>query len=493
MNRATIASWLAIALLTLALMTPALLRPPMTHDSFWIDISWADQFTAEMRRGILWPRWLPQSHGGLGAPVFYFYPPLAFWITGLFGLAGLATWPSLLAAFATLLAASGGAMYLWLRDLGARALPGALLYMALPYHLFDFYRRGALAEFASFAVLPLVALALRRAADGRGFGWLAASYAALVLTHLPMALLASLFLVAPLAVHHIIERRAALVPIGLGLVAGLGLSAAYLVPALSLQHAVAIDQLWAMGQYQAGRWSIWHPGQWASPAGMQLTLTLAGVLAIAAIIALPGRGRFWSLLALTILAIVLGVVPGVWSLPLLAKAQFPWRALAVVEFALVTALAMAPLRPLVLAVATTPALFLSALFLKPVALPDLLTVTDILARHHDVPEYLPAGAPADHFWYSKWALDLAARQPPRMTAHGITTVRRFDFPAWQVRCGGGIVARFPARETRLLSWRGENCSVTRITTGPEWIGRALSALTLIALVARLGVGQRQRG
>ena len=61
------APYLVIAALTLALMIPAMIAHPMLHDSFWIDFVWADQFTAEIARGTLYPRWLPQSHDGLGS------------------------------------------------------------------------------------------------------------------------------------------------------------------------------------------------------------------------------------------------------------------------------------------------------------------------------------------------------------------------------------------------------------------------------------------
>src|SRR5512132_3274268 len=82
----------------LLLITPAALSQPMTHDSFWIDRVWADQFTSELSKGNLYPRWLPLSHGGLGSPVFYYYPPLAFYLIGLFGLIGFPTYASIVAA-----------------------------------------------------------------------------------------------------------------------------------------------------------------------------------------------------------------------------------------------------------------------------------------------------------------------------------------------------------------------------------------------------------
>src|SRR5256885_13913198 len=89
-----------LILIAIALVLPANFSPPLLHDSFEIDWVWADQFTAELARGNFYPRWLPLSDDGLGAPVFYYYPPLSFYLSGLFGLTGLSTYASIIAAFA---------------------------------------------------------------------------------------------------------------------------------------------------------------------------------------------------------------------------------------------------------------------------------------------------------------------------------------------------------------------------------------------------------
>ena len=74
----------------------------MLHDSFWIDHVWASQFTALLREGVIYPRWLPWSHEGLGSPVFYYYPPLAFYLTGAFGLGATPTNPATLVPTASI-------------------------------------------------------------------------------------------------------------------------------------------------------------------------------------------------------------------------------------------------------------------------------------------------------------------------------------------------------------------------------------------------------
>src|SRR5882762_6415994 len=94
--------WIAgIAIVSVAtlLTLPAAVTAPRLNDSFWIDWVWLDQFAEQLRHGVLYPRWLPLSHGGLGSPVFYYYPPLAFYLASIFVLVGLSIYGSIIAAF----------------------------------------------------------------------------------------------------------------------------------------------------------------------------------------------------------------------------------------------------------------------------------------------------------------------------------------------------------------------------------------------------------
>src|SRR5206468_1074455 len=115
------------------LTLPIALGPMRTNDSFWIDWVWVDQFARQLGNGELYPRWLAQSHAGLGSPVFYYYPPLAFYVTAPFVWAGLSVWAAILAMFFVAYVASGASMYWWLNDRAERPLLGAILYLAAPY------------------------------------------------------------------------------------------------------------------------------------------------------------------------------------------------------------------------------------------------------------------------------------------------------------------------------------------------------------------------
>src|SRR5579864_9572208 len=168
----------AITAVAVLIWAPTLL---IAHpgDSFSYDLNWSRQFTHLFWRGELYPRWTGASFEGLGAPTFYFYPPLAFWVTALIGGAA-GGWASaaLQVKLAELffIALSGWTMFLWLRPTAGRlAIAGAILFMLAPYHLDDHYVRGAFAELSAIAMVPLALFGLASIARNERLGatWLA--------------------------------------------------------------------------------------------------------------------------------------------------------------------------------------------------------------------------------------------------------------------------------------------------------------------------------
>lgn len=452
----------------------------MVHDGWWIDIVWADQFADRLRQGTLYPRWLPRSFEGLGAPVFYFYPPTSFYLTAVFQLAGLSPYFALLAAFFVIIASGAVAAWYWLRGWTYRPLLGALFVLAAPYHLCDFYRRGALAETAAVALLPLVAIVLRRSAEQRRFGWLGIVYALLIMSHLPLALLTSVLLILPYGGWLIARDRGALLPVGIGLALGIGLAAIYLLPALSLQYAINVRQLWDNEYVRPENWGIWRPAHWPIPDIAIVMLVLGGVMAIGSLAMLMFQRNFWTIWTVIVATLVMGVVPGFWDLPLLRQVQFPWRGLGLVEFGFATALAAThiPMRYLLLLLA--PLMFVTFLYLQPNPKSDG-SFDILLTRYPDVTEYVPAGL-FDYYSFPWQRPTAKSRQaPPIAYEDGVTTLRTFYFPAWQVVCPEGPVRAFPSPETKLLSYRGRNCTVRIAFTGAEKLGMAISLASLIAL------------
>ena len=415
-----------LALLALVATLPSFLWGPGVTDSAGYNYVWTKQFGDGLARGELYPRWLTQSFEGLGSPTFYFYPPLAFYLTGLVQAAGMPTLQTVNVAGAVLLFGSGAAMYAWLRFKRGHALLGACLYMAAPYHLADFYIRGALAEFAAFVWLPLIALGIEALPRRWAPPLLAFAYAALILTHLPMGLLTTVALIVPMAAHRLLKAPRLLIPFTVSGLLGLGLSAVYLFPALSLQPHITTELLWSQPYYRPQSWFLLAPWGGVSKSLLAMFASLAaaaawlaGAAAVSAWRAGDRRPAFWGGLVIGDAALALGLFPWFWELPLMEKVQFPWRLLAIVEFAAVTAIASTKLpRPLILVIAAA------------VALPGLggLTVLTVryLARNHaspewiahldrqmpDAPEYLPAGFEHDRH-HRHAALAETGALPPR--------------------------------------------------------------------------------
>src|SRR5262249_27623632 len=133
---------------------------------------------------------------------FFVYAPVPYWIASL--ITPFARWfPGRPPAFIELsisallaLWLSGIASYFWLRRFSGEtaAIAGAVVYMGSPYHLVvDMYMRAALAEFWSFAWMPLVLYFTDGALRKKRYALigLAVSYALLVTTHLLTTLMFS--------------------------------------------------------------------------------------------------------------------------------------------------------------------------------------------------------------------------------------------------------------------------------------------------------------
>jgi hypothetical protein len=477
---------------------------------------WTKQFGEAFALGHLYPRWLPQSFEGLGSPAFYFYPPLAFMLSGAFAWGGLTTSGAIIATGALLLLASGAAMYAWLRFRNGPAVLGAIFYMAAPYHLADWYVRCALAEFAAFVWIPLIALAIEAQPRRWAGPLLAIAYAGLILSHLPVALLVSIALIAPLVAWRAFVTRsicgALRCAIFLGL--GAGLAAGYLAPALTLQGHIANGVFWAP-YYQPETWFPYN----AVPTGAR-SLSYAMVSIALAAMALAGGSAFmvrrraepWFWTALTVAAALasMGLLPGFWSLPLVAKVQFPWRLLSVIEFAAITAfaLAAAPRIPLTLAAALAlPGLVLFAAPAVAYLARDDRAFAERLDRTMaDASEYLPPGVrgadvagvhgPLVEGAASRWTADSEGTVTIQAATPGRIVVRRFVFPAWRLTHNGATIPIEPHGPIRLISFVAQEPGVYRLqrrTLPQEKAGWWISFASLLALGCYAGLAPSRRG
>lgn len=531
---------LVLLIAAIVLLAPSLVLGNLLSHSSPQNVTWAAQFTDQFRDGVLYPRWLPDSFDGLGSATFYFYPPIAFWLTALVSLVTLgvlSTSYCLSLATLALLWASGMTMRAWLRSTTASprvALYGALGYMAAPYHLLDHYYRGAFAEFAAYAVLPLVALSVRHVAKGRRYGVvaLAVSYAALPMAHLPTSLLISLTAL-PLYVLYLGWRLGApgstLTFFGrcaFGGALGLGLAAIYLLPAIGLQDWIPADTFWG-GDYRAQNWFLLAPGRWPPPLDMMLIIaSCAAAYAVAAVgvvaLQIHGEGQqgwrseatFWSLVCLLCILLVSGALPWFWLIPLTAKVQFPWRLMIMVEFAAVTALCLAPWS--LLQRATARVLRFTLIILSPALVILLAGVGHRVSVSLDQPElpadlkqFLPAGFPMRaNGGYAELGLEplmgvpvIACAPAPRTCraaalplgelaieidgdAPTSVVVRRFAYPFWRLEPPVVIAATDPLRLVSFTSPAGRRDYRLRHVRPPlEKVGWAISGLSLAVLLA----------
>src|ERR1044071_5592881 len=167
---------------------------------------------------------------------------------------------------------------------GAAAAMAA--YVFGPYHLIDQYQRGAIAELMGFVLMPVMLMCAeelmeKRRDEGGERGerrrggmkkgvWavagLAVSYGAFVWTHPPTAYQFSLGVGMYVVMKGMMEREwMGVVKVVMGLVRGLGLAAAYIIPAALEQNLINSDNIAQTYPYHDSytlvRWGVYNSGQ----------------------------------------------------------------------------------------------------------------------------------------------------------------------------------------------------------------------------------------
>jgi hypothetical protein len=467
----------------LALLPSFLFGPGSTHSAPY-NFMWIGRFGDAMASGNLYPRWFSASFEGLGAPTFYFYPPLAYWVGGAANALGVSILQAINVAGLVLLFASGLTMYLWLAARGTQPLLGACLYMVFPYHLVDFYLRGALAEFAAFIWIPLIALAIDRLPHRRGVVLLGLSLGGMAISHLPVAMLTGVFLMGPLLVQRAWRDPSVIVPAICGTGLGFALAGFYLVPALTLQSHISSTMLWSSG-FLASNWSI-SASKW---------FLLPAIAAAMAVFSLQARS-LWTGIAIFGGLAALNLIPFLWDIPPLYKAQFPWRLLCVVEFAAITALVSCRPRMILFCLGVLlivpPYVLGGGMAESYIHLP--IDYRHIARTMPEAPEYLPVGADlsgmndhnrianVDRYRGLVRGDDITVSRP------GLITLHHAAFPIWRVTQDGRPIAS-TGPMIRFHAEPGHHYRVERVVIWQEIVGPILSLLAalLILCVHRFGL------
>jgi hypothetical protein len=346
-------AWALFAGVAILLILPALLLPNPFGTDGPVHVRWQAAYAQALGHGHLFPRWLPGMNGHFGSPAFFFYPPLLQWLAALFapvapGDAGAIRRLALALGVLSLIGAQG--CRCWLRALGASeaaAMMAGALWLVMPYRAFvDVYQRCALAEVASLCVLPWLGCCAVWLAQGRKGAWSAHAMAIAVLAyaHMPGMVIGYLLaaghgLALVLAETGARRRAGLLLSLGTSALAGLAVSAAMLVPALSLLGQIVDPTAMSGERNQPHNWLLFSGTPWIDPVARLATIGViamtvvltAGLARLATTAASPGaRGVGWAMIATVLVVGVLnlGISRGFWDLQTpLSRIQFPFRLL----------------------------------------------------------------------------------------------------------------------------------------------------------------------
>lgn len=262
---------------------------------FYLHYNWAKEFGEQIAQGNLHPRWMFHGRLGLGEPVFVFYSPLYYYAVGGLALTGLSTWTAM-----NIVAVASTAVFGWLvyrtcayYVAGTLALAIALTALASPFLVMLNYKfHGFAWSTLGYATHGLLFWALFRPGASRRIvnGWAAVAIGLAVGSHIISALVnlvafSAVALVPPVDTAGPWLRRIGRAILSWACTAalGLGLSAIYLVPALTSLDTISTEVWNPALVFESFAWPLvtawiygmqWFSFQWPIP-GMALVLVLA--------------------------------------------------------------------------------------------------------------------------------------------------------------------------------------------------------------------------
>jgi hypothetical protein len=341
------------------LLLSGLLWQPMTGHSMTLNENWHEGFFTAFRSGDIYPRWITTTNQGLGAPTFYFYAPLPFWMSSLIDLVwpfahGAAFPPAGSAVVALIL--SGCGMYALMRCLYSTqvgVISGAV-YMAMPYHLgVDLWWRAALGEIWGFVWLPLIVLGIVRQARGLTWGReiLCLASAGLILSHLPSFMigccgLAGIAVFWPMLTRQWKASLPVLLHSSAAVVIALIVTAGYWYPAVTTLDYTDINQLMLNDWYSYKNNFIFPYVQNSWNGLIQRLAFLMFVFYLLLVLLAIKLGchkstifRLAALSGFLSFIMMMNMMQPVWGfLVPLQRIQFPWRFLMLMDFSLVVML-----------------------------------------------------------------------------------------------------------------------------------------------------------
>jgi len=188
-----------VALVSIAVVVPMVFWGVPSANDLSNHFRFALPFYDALRSGHLYPGWLAETNHGLGDPSFRFYPPALYYLLAAARTLSGNWYTATVATFGSLSMMGALGMYLWAREFTSsrNAMWAGIFYAVAPYHLNQLFQALMLAEFAGAAVLPFAFLFVERVCRHRrrqDVAGLAVSFALLLLTHLPLAIIGSIAL-----------------------------------------------------------------------------------------------------------------------------------------------------------------------------------------------------------------------------------------------------------------------------------------------------------
>lgn len=327
-------------------VTPLLLHTEFTFgQDIAYHINWATQVSGSIREGVIYPRWLSESNNGYGSPTTIFYAPFSLFLAGGINLIIPSLILSLKVATFIGFLFSGMWMYLFLRNFCGigPSIAGGVAYQLLPYHMFDIYWRGALAEAFAFMWLPLILhFAYRACTEDTANHWigLSMSYAGLILTHIVSAYIFT-FVVGAMALLFSFKSKNVrlLLKFIMSFILGFSISAVYFIPMVFERRFVHIEWLTEVpwGNYTDSFLFMLRSGGDSFFVHLEQIVILEILLAVISIILIYCRIResdqlklsqlwFFSFLFAFSLLITTSYSIPLWKvIPGLQTIQFPWR------------------------------------------------------------------------------------------------------------------------------------------------------------------------
>ncbi len=495
------------------------------------------QFNSLLSQGIVFPKWVPQGFHGFGSPAFYFYPPLAFYATGILQLLSGVSKPDILFQAVGLLAtlASFFAARKLLLAIGSvrnQALLGAALYAFAPFRIAELYSRSSLSSHVAYIFLPLVWCGLVQIFgnwQSGGKTWkgtllFSVSFALLMLTSIPLAVVTIVTMLVAAAVFRRELRAGAVWRLALGTVLTIGLVAFYVIPVVLYEPYVKLQYLSKLREFFID--DLFHLRNFAGL--YHLALLYGGMAAFLFAywrvrrhrvpIAQAEKNIFQFTLAVLAFIVVLEVPPIgrplLTKMPLLELVQGTWR--FYIDVVLLGACVVGIARTAAMQKAARQIIWIWS---AGALLPAVLIVLNLHLGTHQVgpavdpPEYHPIYVHAGdsvlegakdgiEFATGRGYIRPITEKPDReddsvsSSSAGLVTFHRFYWPAWHLYANGrelktspdsilGLArAELPAGDYE-MTWKLER-------TPLETAGLLISGMAWGGVLLTVGIGLAQR-